>query len=590
MKPETNQASDSETLDSLFLFHPITLDDQQWVKEKLLEDDLRSCELTFANNFIWRHIYDVAVCQTMGFGIIRYRQDGGNKYSFPFGHGDEGHDKKEIISLLRRYCAVHGETLCMYPIEEEPCRLLKEWFPGAFLITSFRGDYDYIYTTEKLSTLKGGKLHGKRNHIARFMDEPDWNYEPLTHDNMEECRQMSRQWSTARAEKWNEEMDEEIGVLHEALDCFDELSLVGGVLRQKGQVVAFTVGEPLNSDTFVVHFEKAFPDLQGAYPMINQQFVLHACQDYTYVNREEDTGDLGLRRAKLSYCPDILLKKYNASESHVVYACENDMAAIRRIWQECFGDEDEYIDLYLKKRFESENMLVIHMDGKPVSMASFLPVTVTVNGEKKPARYIYAVATLPAYRERGYAAEILRFAADFYGEPLILQPAEPQLIEYYQNLGFREAFAGSDFAAFTETTAQETDAITAEASVRALAPVTPTEYKKLRDAHLAGEGYVEWDEDAIAYALAENEFCGGAAVKIGEDILLYRVEDDTLCIMETTLPANRLQALLPALMSHSHTHHVMLPQAGGMILWPKGEEAAASGWGRDTGYLGLTLG
>ena len=78
-----------------------------------------------------------------------------------------------------------------------------------------------------------------------------------------------------------------------------ELGLVGGVLRRDGQIVAFSIGERLNSETFVVHFEKAYPDLQGAYPMINQQFVLHECEGYAYVNREEDTGDPGLRKAKL---------------------------------------------------------------------------------------------------------------------------------------------------------------------------------------------------------------------------------------------------------------------------------------------------
>ena len=88
-------------------------------------------------------------------------------------------------------------------------------------------------------------------------------------------------------------MELEMSVLHEAFDHRKELGLVGGIIRKAGQIVAFSIGEPLNSDTYVVHFEKAFPDMQGAYPMINQQFVLHACEDYTYVNREEDTGDPG---------------------------------------------------------------------------------------------------------------------------------------------------------------------------------------------------------------------------------------------------------------------------------------------------------
>ena len=102
--------------------------------------------------------------------------------------------------------------------------------------------------------------------------------------------------------------------LNQAMKYFDELHLEGGILRKAGEIVAFTIGERLNSDTYVVHFEKAFPEIQGAYPMINQQFVMHNCQEYSYVNREDDAGDEGLRKAKLSYYPDILLKNYTARE------------------------------------------------------------------------------------------------------------------------------------------------------------------------------------------------------------------------------------------------------------------------------------
>lgn len=209
----------------------------------------------------------------------------------------------------------------------------------------------YIYTREKLATLAGKKLHGKRNHIARFKDSGDWSYEPMTAENVEECRTMTYTWIHMREEKWNEEMNQEISVLHEAFDHMQELGLVGGVLRRDGQIVAFSIGERLNSETFVVHFEKAYPDLQGAYPMINQQFVLHECEGYAYVNREEDTGDPGLRKAKLSYYPDILLPKYELEESGVVYADpERDAPYIQEIWQKCFGDEEDYIQFYLKHR------------------------------------------------------------------------------------------------------------------------------------------------------------------------------------------------------------------------------------------------
>ena len=287
-------------------FHPISLEDRDWMMQKLSEDDFSSCEYAFANNFMWSEVYEVEVGQAYECGIIRYRISGDFSYSFPFGNGD----KKKAIELLRGICAAHQHKLCLYPIVEEERKQLIQWFPGEFEIDADRSDFDYVYTVEKLSTLRGKKLHGKRNHIARFMDDADWSYEALTTDNMNECREMAKLWIGQREEKWNDEMEQEMRVLEKAFTYYKELGLFGGVLRKKGSIVAFTIGERLNSNTMVVHFEKAFPELQGAYPMINQQFVLHEGQNFTYVNREEDTGDLGLRKAKLSYYPDILLKKY----------------------------------------------------------------------------------------------------------------------------------------------------------------------------------------------------------------------------------------------------------------------------------------
>ena len=90
---------------------------------------------------------------------------------------------------------------------------------------------------------------------------------------------------------------------------FEELNLVGGLLRLDGELIAFTIGEPICEDTFVVHIEKAFGHIQGAYPMINQQFVEHECMNYTYINREDDTGSEGLRKAKRSYRPVFMVEK-----------------------------------------------------------------------------------------------------------------------------------------------------------------------------------------------------------------------------------------------------------------------------------------
>ena len=151
----------------------------------------------------------------------------------------------------------------------------------------------------------------KRNHINKFkiMYEDRWSYEPMTKDNVEDCFQMALKWRNENGCEEDLEKNAEICVTLNSLRLFEELGLKGGVLRIDGEVAAFTVGEPICSDTFGVHIEKAYAEVQGAYPMINQQFVSHECMDYKYVNREEDTGAEGLRKAKMSYRPVFMVEK-----------------------------------------------------------------------------------------------------------------------------------------------------------------------------------------------------------------------------------------------------------------------------------------
>jgi hypothetical protein len=565
-------------------FHPITLEDQDWMREKLKKEHYKACEYSFASNFIWRRIYEVEVAQIAGCGVIRYRGVKGSQYSFPFGDGD----KKAAVQILMEMCAQRGQKLCLSPIGDEEREQLCAWFHGQFAAHSARDSFDYIYTTEKLAFLKGRKLQKKRNHIARFKDGDDWRYEPMGAGNIDACRQMAKEWGTRREEKWSRSLGEEMSVLEEAFSHFEELSFVGGVLYKQDRVVAFTIGERVRDEMMIVHFEKAFPDVQGAYPMINQQFVQHECEGLDYINREDDTGDLGLRKAKLSYYPDILLKKYIACESEVVCADEADREAVTYLWQTCFGDDEAYIDFFFTNRFTAETMLVIHRDGRPVSMASLLPATLTVGGAGVEAYYVYAVATLPEYRGQGLASRILSYAKEKFRRPLLLQVenGSRELEGFYEKQGFFQAFqkqARQDLPLLSEGRRDGNDEGTE------LDGITPAIYRKLRDRHFAEEGYVAWNEQAIAYALNENQFCHGNAylVRSGEreDILLCRPEDDGLRIIETTLSERELLQILPEVCEEMQEARCYYENGGGMLWLPEGMAP-----GTTEGYLNLTLG
>ena len=123
---------------------------------------------------------------------------------------------------------------------------LETWYPGRFTVEYDRDIADYVYETEKLATLAGKKLHGKRNHINKFKNlYPDWTYETLSDDNVEECFQMALKWRNQNGCEDDPEKNSEMCVTLNSLRLYKELELTGGVLKAGGKIVAFTIGEPL---------------------------------------------------------------------------------------------------------------------------------------------------------------------------------------------------------------------------------------------------------------------------------------------------------------------------------------------------------
>lgn len=283
------------------------LEDKELITKHFKSYPSRSCDRTFANVYLWARYYDVEYALVDD--VIIFHNKGGKKCAFSYPAGEPEAVKKWIEKLLSS-CKNAKENFRLYSVTQEQFELLEQWFPGKFQIEYNRDLADYVYETEKLTTLAGKKLHGKRNHINKFKATyEDWAYEKITDENCEECFQMALEWRKQHELEDDEDMVNEIAVTQNSLRLMKELDLTGGLLRVNGKIVAFTIGEPICEDTFVVHIEKAFPDIQGAYPMINQQFVTHECQDYKYINREEDTGAPGLRKAKESYRPVFLVEK-----------------------------------------------------------------------------------------------------------------------------------------------------------------------------------------------------------------------------------------------------------------------------------------
>lgn len=293
-------------------FKDMELTDREWMEPLFWASGYKGCDYTFGSLYIWKDLYRQKVAKAGDMLCARSRKPGTGEYLylFPAGSGD----LREAIAYMRQDAAELGVPFKLRGFTEEEAGRLEKLFPGEFMIESVRGEWDYLYRVEDLTLLAGKKYHGKRNHIARFEDSGEWRFVPLNESNIADCRTMCGAWYAEHMANGNTAALIDKGVVDNALRYFNELGFTGGVLYQYDQVVAFTIGEPVNKDTYVVHVEKAFAEIQGAYPMINREYVRHMMQDYTYVNREEDDGLEGLRKAKESYHP-VMLEKFVAREA-----------------------------------------------------------------------------------------------------------------------------------------------------------------------------------------------------------------------------------------------------------------------------------
>jgi len=288
----------------LIEWHELSLKDRELIESYYDREPVRNCEFTFANNYLWKPFYEVyyAIVED---SLVFCSGDGGLSVSFPIGASD----LSAAVERLAAWFEQKRKNFKMHLVSPEQFAKLEQLWPGRFSVTYNRDEADYVYETARLKSLSGKSLHGKKNHCNKFKSlYPDWRYEQITAENVEECKLMAQEWWKVNDDHEEGEKSEEIQVTLHALECMEVLGLRGGLLRAEGRVVAFAIGEPLGKDMFVVHFEKAFSDVPGAYSMINQQFVEHEMEGYTYVNREDDAGSEGLRKAKLSWHPAFLME------------------------------------------------------------------------------------------------------------------------------------------------------------------------------------------------------------------------------------------------------------------------------------------
>ncbi|MDR3133825.1 MAG: phosphatidylglycerol lysyltransferase domain-containing protein [Prevotellaceae bacterium] len=289
-------------------FRAVTIADKEKVNAVLKLSDFRAAEYSFANIFNWSKAFNTEIAFFEGFLLNR---GGGERksYIYPAGAGN----LQAAITALIEDAALLEQPLVLRTVQAEGKQLLEQLFPGRFHFILLRNTFDYIYHSEDLINLSGKKFQPKRNLISRFNKNFEWHYEAIAAGNLQECVRMNEEWCRKYACHENSSLRAETCAVRRALNYFSDESLSGGLLRVGGKVIAYTVGEQTSSDTFTVHIEKAFgEEFPGAYQVINYEFARRHAAHLKYINREDDTGDEGLRKAKLSYRPAFMVEKYNA--------------------------------------------------------------------------------------------------------------------------------------------------------------------------------------------------------------------------------------------------------------------------------------
>ena len=291
-------------------FNPITIEDKEKIIAYTRSGNFLNCDFAFSNMCSWRFLYDSEYAIDDDFLFIRFHfgkheiQRLG--YMYPIGNGD----LRRSIEKLEKDAEENNHSLRIFGVTPDSKKHLDDFLPGKFTFTAERNYFDYIYLREDLSALKWKKYQPKRNHINKFKKNYSFTYRPITPDLVPECLQLEQQWMQANHhEKDEESLRFENRSMVFALTNFKALDLTGGAIFVENEMIAFTYGSPINHFTFGVHVEKADIRFEGIFSVINQEFAARLPEQYLYINREEDLGLPGLRQAKLSYQPVILLEK-----------------------------------------------------------------------------------------------------------------------------------------------------------------------------------------------------------------------------------------------------------------------------------------
>ena len=287
-------------------FMPIGLEHKLEVDRAFAQTEPTISEFTFTNLFMWRYYYNLSVSRILGHILFLARPAGEQPFFYPpWGQGDSG----QVVRRCLQFLAEKWGRGYIGRVSQDYIEKYANSLEGLEIIPDSAND-DYVYSSQDLIFLKGRKYHGKRNAIRKSQGKLTYEYRTIDRELIPLCLELQDRWGIQRQrELYSGLMEEEWGV-REVFGNYEALGVKGGAIVVEGRVQAFSLGEGLNQDSFVVHVEKANPSIPVLYAVINQQFAQNEGSAYDYISREQDLGHVGLRKAKKSYHPAFMVSKF----------------------------------------------------------------------------------------------------------------------------------------------------------------------------------------------------------------------------------------------------------------------------------------
>ncbi|GAA0103215.1 phosphatidylglycerol lysyltransferase domain-containing protein [Paraclostridium bifermentans] len=275
--------------------------------------DYEACEYCFTTLYMWKDLYNTKYYVEDDFAIVAGEYENKGFIILPLAKKE---NMNKAFDFIIKNFERENKQIHLKAINKEVVEYLQSVYGDRFEYIEERNNFDYIYDGESLRTLAGRKNQKKRNHLNSFVKEygDRVEYKKLEEVDFDECINLLKEWSKDKEESI--ELDSEFKAIKRIFKNYeklkDTLNISGIYIDSK--LEAFSIGEMLNDNMAVIHVEKANADIRGLYPYINQQFLLNEFSDVEFVNREEDLGIEGLRKAKLSYHPVKFAEKYTVIE------------------------------------------------------------------------------------------------------------------------------------------------------------------------------------------------------------------------------------------------------------------------------------